>query len=45
MPSTVAFDESGNTGQNLPDPAQPVFVSAGVHISATEITKLRDLLS
>ncbi|CAG0927341.1 hypothetical protein PLCT1_00345 [Planctomycetaceae bacterium] len=28
----VAFDETGNTGQNLLDPAQPVFVLAAVHV-------------
>lgn len=28
----VAFDETGNTGQNLLDPAQPVFVLASVHM-------------
>jgi hypothetical protein len=29
---TVAFDEAGNTGQNLLDPAQPVFVLAAVSL-------------
>jgi len=29
----VAFDEAGNTGQNLLDPDQPVFALASVHLS------------
>src|ERR1041385_8659193 len=29
----VAFDEAGNTGQNLLDPDQPVFVGCSVRIS------------
>ncbi|MEV4560035.1 DUF3800 domain-containing protein [Kitasatospora sp. NPDC049285] len=29
---TVYFDETGNSGQNLLDPGQPVFALAGVHL-------------
>src|SRR6266516_1286949 len=38
----VAFDEAGNTGQNLLDPEQPVFVAAAVrvpHEAAAEIVQ------
>ncbi|MEX2181901.1 MAG: DUF3800 domain-containing protein [Gemmatimonadaceae bacterium] len=31
-PTLVAFDESGNTGQNLLDPSQPVFTLASVRL-------------
>jgi hypothetical protein len=41
---TVAFDEAGNTGQNLLDVTQPVFVTYGVCLSDSEIGELRDLL-
>jgi hypothetical protein len=41
---TVAFDEAGNTGQNLLDPVQPVFVSAGVLLSEDDIRGLREEL-
>ena len=44
MIPTVAFDEAGNTGQNLLDPDQPVFVSCGVLFSDDEIGELRELL-
>lgn len=42
--STVAFDESGNTGQNLLDSAQPVFTLASVHLSKDELDYLDELL-
>lgn len=41
---TVAFDESGNTGQNLLDPAQPVFTLASVHLSEDELEYLDELV-
>lgn len=37
---TIAFDEAGNTGQNLLDPEQPVFVLASVHLSDEEARQL-----
>lgn len=40
----VAFDESGNTGQNLLDPAQPVFVLASVHLTVAQMQEMRRLL-
>lgn len=33
MKHKIAFDEAGNSGQNLMDPEQPVFVLASVHLS------------
>src|SRR5580692_4800308 len=42
----VAFDESGNTGQNLLDPSQSVFVLASIYLSedqAVEICHRGDL--
>jgi hypothetical protein len=36
----IAFDEAGNTGQNLLDPGQPVFVLASVHLSKQDALKL-----
>src|SRR6266849_8025878 len=33
IPELVAFDEAGNTGQNLLDPQQPVFVVASVRVA------------
>lgn len=36
----VAFDETGNTGPNLLDPSQPVFVLASVHMSNDRATGL-----
>jgi hypothetical protein len=36
----VAFDESGNTGQNLLDPNQPVFVLASVHLNPEQIATI-----
>lgn len=41
---TVAFDESGNTGQNLLDPAQPVFTLASIHLSDDELEYLDELV-
>lgn len=38
--SVVAFDESGNTGQNLLDPEQPIFALASVCLTQAEITEL-----
>jgi hypothetical protein len=32
MPEIVAFDESGNTGDNLLDAAQPIYALASVHV-------------
>lgn len=39
----VAFDESGNTGQNLLDRAQPVFALASVCLSEEDARKLAQL--
>ncbi len=36
----VAFDESGNSGENLLDPEQPVFVLASVHVHDTDAKAL-----
>lgn len=36
----IAFDESGNTGANLLDPAQPVFALASVNVTREEATDL-----
>lgn len=36
----IAIDETGNTGPNLLDPDQPVFVLASVHIELDEAKKL-----
>jgi Protein of unknown function (DUF3800) len=44
MIPTVAFDEAGNTGQNLLDPDQPIFTSCGVLLPDDAIGELRDLL-
>lgn len=33
---TVAFDEAGNSGENLLDPEQPVFVLAAVCLEESE---------
>lgn len=41
----VAFDESGNTGQNLLDPAQPVFVLASVSFTDDETHELMEILA
>lgn len=41
----VAFDESGNTGQNLLDRSQPVFVLASVHLSHKEAKTLHGIVS
>lgn len=40
MSPLVAFDESGNTGQNLLDPAQPVFALASVLLSDEDARSL-----
>lgn len=37
---TIAFDESGNTGQNLLDLSQPYFALASVNLSSQEVDKL-----
>ena len=42
MKQTVAFDESGNSGANLLDSEQPVFVLASVHVSDDEAANLID---
>lgn len=41
----VAFDESGNTGQDLINPAQPVFSLASVHLSDSETDDTIQILS
>ncbi len=38
----IAFDEAGNTGQNLLDPEQPIFVLASVKLSDSDADVLRD---
>jgi hypothetical protein len=40
MPEIVAFDESGNTGDNLLDPAQPIYVLASIHIGEADAAAL-----
>jgi len=40
MKQTIAFDESGNSGGNLLDSEQPVFVLASVHVTDDETAKL-----
>ena len=40
MQPIVVFDESGNTGQNLLDPMQPVFALASVYLTAEETEQL-----
>jgi hypothetical protein len=40
MKQNVAFDESGNSGANLLDSEQPVFVLASVHVTDDETGKL-----
>lgn len=42
MKPIIAFDEAGNTGQNLLDATQPVFVLASVHLSDKEAGRLVD---
>jgi len=37
---TIAFDEAGNTGQNLLDKKQPIFSLASVNYSIEEVTEL-----
>lgn len=39
----IAFDESGNTGQNLLDRTQPVFVLASVNLTTDEVCGIKDL--
>lgn len=39
----VAFDESGNTGQNLLDPNQPYFALASVHFESSELAEILDI--
>jgi hypothetical protein len=41
----VAFDESGNTGSNLLDESQPVFVLASVYFSKEECEEIRSIVS
>ena len=41
---TIAFDEAGNTGQNLLDPAQPIFVLSSVCLEISEAQALCDLV-
>src|SRR5579871_270540 len=41
----VAFDESGNTGQNLLDAAQPTFALASVCLTEAEIAELTSSLA
>ena len=38
----VAFDESGNSGGNLIDQDQPVFVLASVHVSEADANVVVD---
>src|SRR6267142_2013884 len=40
----VAFDEAGNTGQNLLDPSQPIFVLSSVSLSDSDAAAIRDLV-
>jgi hypothetical protein len=40
MPAVVAFDEAGNTGDNLLDEAQPVFCLGSVHVSESAAAAL-----
>lgn len=37
---TIAFDEAGNTGQNLLDKSQPIFTLASVNFSEDELDEL-----
>lgn len=41
----VHIDESGNSGENLFDPEQPVFVLAAAHIAESEATRLASSLA
>ncbi|MFA6185886.1 MAG: DUF3800 domain-containing protein [Phycisphaerae bacterium] len=41
----IAFDETGNTGQNLLDPDQPVFVLASVNLSYAETQRALEILN
>jgi hypothetical protein len=41
----VCVDESGNSGQNLLDPNQPVFVLAAVHLEESDARRLADELA
>lgn len=41
----IAFDESGNTGQDLLNPGQPIFSLASVYLSATETEEAVGILS
>jgi len=45
MTPIVFFDEAGNTGPNLLDPAQPVFVLASVYISQQHAKELYSLVA
>lgn len=40
----IAFDESGNTGQNLLDLSQPYFALASVNLSSQEVDKLFEII-
>jgi hypothetical protein len=42
MPEIVAFDECGNTGDHLLDPAQPVYALASVHLDEGRAAALVD---
>ena len=44
MAKTIAFDEAGNTGQDLLNQDQKVFVLASVNFSDEEIQELNDVL-
>ena len=41
---TVAFDESGNSKENLLDPTQPIFALASVHFTDDEASSLLELM-
>lgn len=43
--STIHIDESGNTGENLLDAAQPVFVLSAVYLSEDEAKRLAEIVS
>jgi hypothetical protein len=44
-PPVVHLDESGNTGENLTDPAQPIFTLGAVHLEATIAARLAGVLA
>jgi hypothetical protein len=40
----IAFDEAGNTGQNLLDPSQPVFILASLYLTDSETSVICNLV-